>query len=322
MAKKTFILSDESLNAYGFWVSTEGIDTAQFERNPVMLWGHHRTWRGTDDEILPIGRWENVRKENGKLLADAVFDENDPFAKRIADKVEGNFLRMTSIGMVVVDTSADPVNMKPGQTREAIVKCRLREASIVDIGANDNALVLYDLNGELVNLSASSGDMPVQLLEPNGNFATQPLIHNSMKILALALGLKEDATEAEILQKMNDLKAEAAIAATLRTELDGLRATQITALVDAALAARKFTADKKEHFLSLGKSAGVDVLRSTLDCMQPEAKPLDGIRRETPGDGIKKFAELTADERMTLRNSNPEEYRRLYREEYGIDCKL
>ena len=60
----TFVLSDESVNSYGFVVLTEGIDTSAFERNPVMLYMHNR-----DGNV--IGRWENIRKEDKRLLGDA-----------------------------------------------------------------------------------------------------------------------------------------------------------------------------------------------------------------------------------------------------------
>jgi len=103
---KTFILTDESLNTYGFWLPLSGAQLDQFRRNPIMLWMHNRAWRGTKDDILPIGRWDNIRIEKGKLLADAFFDENDEFAAAIADKVENNILRMASCGIKVIERSS------------------------------------------------------------------------------------------------------------------------------------------------------------------------------------------------------------------------
>jgi ATP-dependent protease ClpP protease subunit len=155
----------------------------------------------------------------------------------------------------------------------------------------------------------------------HGNDPTKQINNNDMKMIALLLGLKEDATEAEILDKIREIQASAATAATLTSEINTIREGQITAMVDAALAQRKFTADKKEHFVSLGRTAGLEALRATLDCMQPELRPLDVLHQKT-GGAAKKFSELTADERETLRAQNPDEYKKLYKEEYGIDCKL
>lgn len=136
----TFILSDESINSYGTRILTAGIDLTLFKKNPIMLWMHSRAWRGDKDEVLPIGKWENIRIENGKLLADAVFDETDEFAKKIKSKVEQNILKMASIGINIIATSEDKNVIVQGQSRPTVIKCLITEASICDIGSNRNAL--------------------------------------------------------------------------------------------------------------------------------------------------------------------------------------
>jgi len=154
---KSFVLTDESLNSSGFWILTKGGDLKQFKKNPVMLWSHMRVWKGTEDEVLPIGRWENVRiSDDGALIADAVFDENDPFAVKIKNKVENGFLKAASVGIRVIETSSDTKYKKHGQTRETITKWKLVEASICDIGRNENALVFYDENDNVLELSGDS----------------------------------------------------------------------------------------------------------------------------------------------------------------------
>ena len=67
MNKQTFIVSDESLNSYGMVILTAGIDYADFARNPIMYYMHERS-KGV------VGRWENIRVEDNKLLMDAVFE--------------------------------------------------------------------------------------------------------------------------------------------------------------------------------------------------------------------------------------------------------
>ena len=60
MAKtRSFILTDESVNNYGFRLLLSGADLKQFKRNPVMFYNH-------DEWDPPIGRWENIRVEDGK----------------------------------------------------------------------------------------------------------------------------------------------------------------------------------------------------------------------------------------------------------------
>ena len=52
---KRIVISDESVNCYGTWISTAGMDISQYEKNPVLLWMH---WRG-----VIIGCIKDVKKE-------------------------------------------------------------------------------------------------------------------------------------------------------------------------------------------------------------------------------------------------------------------
>jgi HK97 family phage prohead protease len=127
MKAHTFLVSDETVNSYGFNILTSGIDTVNFLKNPIMLYMHERT------EV--IGRWENVKIEDGKLYADAVFDTNSAKGKEVADKVENGFLKAASIGFTY---NEDDI------VKGTLQKCLLIEISIVDVGSNPNALKLYN----------------------------------------------------------------------------------------------------------------------------------------------------------------------------------
>jgi len=59
-------------------------------------------------------------------------------------------LRAASVGLRMIEQSDDPKLLLPGQTRATVTKWRLREASIVGIGANRNSLRLYDENDNLL----------------------------------------------------------------------------------------------------------------------------------------------------------------------------
>ena len=105
--------------------------------------------------ILPIGRIDNLRVEGDSLIGTPVFDETDDFAKKIKAKWDGGFLRMVSAGLDPIETSTKPEFMLEGQKKATVTKSRLVEVSIVDIGANDDAIALYR-DGELINLSLNS----------------------------------------------------------------------------------------------------------------------------------------------------------------------
>jgi HK97 family phage prohead protease len=163
----TFIVSDESVNRYGFRVLTDGINTAEFEQNPVMFWNHRSDtdgWAEPEGERLPIGRWENIRKENGQLLADAVLDLDDELGAKVHRKVTEGVISAASIGFRIVATSNDAEAMEPGQTRETITESNLLEISIVDIPANAAAMKLRGADNQVVNLSADNMENIDELL--------------------------------------------------------------------------------------------------------------------------------------------------------------
>ena len=323
--KKTFVLSDESVNSYGFRVLTDGIALDNFKKNPVMLWNHTRTWTDRDNAMLPIGRWNNVRVEDGRLLADAEFDMDDPFAAKIARKVEKGILNMCSIGIVVVEDSEDPELLVKGQTRRTVTKCRLREASVVDIGANANAVVLYDTDGNIVELNADGGCAVALINQPKSQ-------EMDLKKIALQLGLPETATEAEVEARIAELNAgksdkteQPAEVQQLKDRITALEnekqqaeTARITELVDQAVADQRITADKKNHFVELGKKLGSAELKATLDCMSPAMKPTDFIGKGGAAPTVKKFSEMAESELKELREKDPAAYASLYEKEFGF----
>ncbi|OJV39319.1 MAG: hypothetical protein BGO29_07470 [Bacteroidales bacterium 36-12] len=195
---KTFVLHDESLNTQGFWMVTGGADLEQFKKNPIMLWNHNRSWADREDTLLPIGHWDNIRVEKDRILADAVFDSDD-FSQKIAQKVEAGTLRMASAGAIPVETSTDTGYIKQGQRYETVTKWRMREASIVDIGANNNSLALYDTEGNLIELSDASKNPLKELTIQNNNHMKEVFNH---------LKLADNATAQDVLGAIKPIEKE------------------------------------------------------------------------------------------------------------------
>jgi hypothetical protein len=312
--KKEVVISNSKLNAYGFRVLTEGIDTSQYARNPILLWMHNRPFRGTTDEVLPIGRVENLRVEGDNLIGTPVFDEQDEFAQKIAAKWEAGILKMVSAGLDVIELSDDPAVLVQGQRRSTVTRSKLVEVSIVDIGANDDALVLFR-DGKTISLSAGNS----QELEFM-NLSNNQTKDAKMKELALQLGLPENATEQEIAAAIAKLQADAAQTAQLKKDAEQAAEKAIETAVDNAIQLRKITADKKDHFVALGKKVGLESLNETLQLMQPAARPTDKIHQENANAGqFTKLSEVPVDQLETLRKDNFAEYAKLYKAEYGIE---
>ena len=325
------IISTSRLNSYGSRVITAGIDIGQYSKNPVLLWMHRRSF--SSGSPLPIGRVENLHFDGDALKGTPVFDINDPFAKQIADKWEGGFLKMCSAGLDIVETSIDPLHLLPGQTRATVLRSKLTEVSIVDIGSNDDALQLSN-SGRLLTLAAGEACEALPLLElnkpekeDNAN-GEQPVasINNNYKermkkeTLQL-LGLAEDATEEQVHSAVQLLKQSA-------DKAQSMELAAITAAVDQAVKDKRITEAKRDHFIQLGKSVGVQQLTETLECMKPASKPIDMINQQPGSNGapagaehqtFAKLSEVPTDKIEALKKEQPAEYARLYKAEYGID---
>ena len=202
---KRIILSDSSLNRYGYRVLTEGIDYAAFEKNPILLYMHFR------DEGSPfwgtykaIGHWKDIQVEDGVLSAEPVFDQVDELSKTIAAKFEAGTFNAASIGIRILATSSEKEFLVPGQTRETVTKCELMEASIVDIPAN--AVRLYDRDTSAC-LAVGMENAAVPLLRQN---PTAMNLKAKWKTVLAFLGIGEDKAEATQLsdEQMESLNAE------------------------------------------------------------------------------------------------------------------
>lgn len=326
MAKEV-IISTSGLNCYGGRVLTSGIDLTQFQKNPLLLWMHRRSF---DRDAMPIGRIDNLRTDGDRLIGTPVFDQNDEFAKKIESKWENGFLRMASAGIEIIETSDAPEHLLQGQTRRTITRCRLEEVSIVDMGGNDEALQLYDRSGKVLKLAAGEDNDALPLLAPEkkddpsgtapdgkADNQTNKLTQSMNKEFLQLLGLSETATEQEVVGALRLLKEKA-------DKVETLQLASITAVVDGAIAEKRITADKKEHFVNIGKAAGIDSLRETLSLMQPVRKPTEVILQiDAPRDDepktYAKLSDVPAAELEKLREEKPQDYERLYKAEYGHD---
>lgn len=123
----------------------------------------------------------------------------------------------------------------------------------------------------------------------------------------------------EILQLLGVATENDALAAikALQEQNAALNLARITDAVDAAVAEKRITADKKEHFISLGKQSGVETLRTTLSMFAPAQKPTDVINANGKQTVTLKWEDCDAAQLETLRKENREEYIRLFKEHYG-----
>lgn len=260
---KTFILSDGSLNTKRLIIPTKAIDTKTFQSNPVMLYMH--------DRKNVIGRWENLRIESEKLMADPVFDTEDAFAKGIATKVAKGFLKAASIG--VRDVQGYETKLEDGSTAIMVTYCELCEVSIVSVPANRSALTLYDKNNEpILGDAIELADFPA--IKPLTNSHTEM----DIKKIAKQFGLPETATEeqvnvalADAAKAMNDLVA-------LQTATKNAQKAKAVTLCDAAIADGRLPKESKDTFLNLA-DRDFDLFEATLSAIPKTVTLADIVKK-------------------------------------------
>lgn len=330
---KRIVISDESINSYGFWVMTDGIDLSAFLKNPVMLWNHNRGGLGVTSDQLPIGIWKDLRIENGPstgsgpvLTGEPVFDENDEFAVKIKQKYESGILNACSIGFAPLEWSDAPEMLKEGQKVATVTRCRLLEISICDIPSNANAtVVLYDDDNKVINLS----DLP--------NKAIGPKINNNMpKEIALKLGLDENASPQACVNAIDELKSEIASHEATRQNLDQenrqlkqrLKAIddaeaeaqkqEVVSLLDDAVKSGRIDAKARPQFEKLFE-LDHEAAKTALAAL-PERKPMEAKPAGTGDGDLCKMSwdELDKSDRLLeLKTKFPDIYQQKFNEKFN-----
>ncbi len=302
-----FVINDENtINAYGYRVLTNGIDTEQYMRNPIVLYMHTRGNKGNE----VIGSVVQLEKKNGQLIAEVEFDTEDEFAKKIAGKVERGFIKMASIGADVIATSSEKTDVLPGQIFETVTKSKLVELSIVDIGANDNAL----------KLNKDKNRMKLKRLKLNDM---------SIKTIALALGMSEDAKESVVLQKVQEIKlakekAEQRVAELEKKQKD-TETAEATSLVDKAIELglipealktsqlNAFESDFDNQKVTLSKLIEAKEKENDLNGKNETIKTITLSKSDKKGVTLSfDYLQKNAPEKLReIRNNQPDEYARL-----------
>lgn len=306
-------ISNDALNSYGTRVLTAGMSVEQYCRNPVLLYMHERG--------QVIGYVKDLKVEGSEVTGELVFDEATDLSRRCKKQFEFGSLRMVSAGIDILELSDEPRYLVQGQTSPTITKSKLFEVSLVDIGANDDAIVMMR-NGRQITLGRD-GERPLPML--NNNQKNKKEMEN--KAIALQLGLPETATEAEIAEKIGEFKAAKTQNEQLQKENESLQLATVTSIVQKAIDEKRITLEKKDVFVSLGKEIGVEKLQSIFSAMSPQVKlsavlGQHGTAKESQKAAYAKLSEVPADQLLSLRENQPEEYMRLYKAEYGIECKI
>jgi len=146
-----FVLSDGTVDRYGDIVEPEGWDLRNFKKNPIALFGHSNSF--------PIGRWENLRVEGGKLIGRLVLAAKGTSERidELRSLLEQGILRAVSVGFRPI--KSEPIDAKQPWGAQRYTKQELLECSLVSVPANPAAIQLAkSLNVSQDTLSLAFGE--------------------------------------------------------------------------------------------------------------------------------------------------------------------
>jgi len=146
--KVPVILSDETEVVRYNWQDGKyyltllhGDENVNLDRKDILsLFINHNTYE------LPIGKFEDVRLEDGKLKAMAVFDSDDDESMKIFKKLSKGFLQSFSVGIDIITKVLS--KEEDGVKYYDVTKWALNEASVVGIPAIPNAQTGMDKEKE------------------------------------------------------------------------------------------------------------------------------------------------------------------------------
>jgi hypothetical protein len=194
-----------------------------------------------------IGRWDNLRVDGTKLLADEIFDTEDPEAMILSGKVDRGFLKGASMGISIKD--AELKNFPGLGLVPAVTKWELMEASLAPVPSGQTCLRLYNDKGELITSKEAIKLSIDSIINKNDN-----LLMDKIMLTAEAATCLSVSKEIDITALNAAIMALAASRDEAVTELKNHNETRAKELVEGAIKEGRLTAEKRESFEKLAIS--------------------------------------------------------------------
>lgn len=142
---KRFRVSTPDKDRHRTRISPEGIDTSNYEKNPIFLWAHdgYGGWE-TPNIFHVLGRVVDFTKTRRAFDVDAEFlsGEVNGLAEIALGMVNAKALNAVSIGFIPKEIVFEKDSDGSDRDVPHITKCELLEVSLVPIPSNPNALEL------------------------------------------------------------------------------------------------------------------------------------------------------------------------------------
>ncbi len=322
-----FVLSDSSVNVYGFRLVTSGYLIEEFLKNPIGYYGHEQ-----EDGVLV--RWDEVRIDGDRILGKPVVNLEHPRGERTVTEIEEGFLNAASLGnIVVLEFHAE----ESGNGQEDVVvvdKWYNKECSLVDNPGNREAFrtELADSDGSIITVQDLMGRSGVagsrrksksdEIAEPriaDGGFKKVELTLTNEVLEMLDLGDVHD--EGNIVRRLREMKESGN---KLRLEIDAankqVRMNEVKEILERGLNDGRLTqaakAELELHFTdnpeALGKLVG------SFPVYQSIAERLGKIPDEIRDLSDMSYDELDkADKLVLLLEKAPGLYKEKYQRKFG-----
>jgi len=325
---KQFVITTETKNSLGFRVRTAGIELADYNNNPLMLWMHQRPKGTSKEEVLPIGNMLDVTLKENKLFGTPAFDATDDFAVKLYDKVENGTLRMLSAGLLPLSWSKDADGDIWLETS------KLKEVSLVDIGSNSEALAvtLYDESDRMITLSLEE---ITNNLKPEIDMKLIQLNADVLPLLKLADGATAEdvqtaignlitlaeTKEQEVLKLTNERNDfETKLDAEVKKSIDARNLTLVTLAADE----NKFVKGEIPNWLKLAE-ADYEGTKKVLDGMTGQKKVADQLTgdEKLSNEFVKlSWSELEAKNMLlTLKDKDFPLFKEKFKAEFNVEYK-
>ena len=320
---RQYVLSDSTVNEYGFRLLTSGYQLESFQKNPIGYYMHRR-----EDGIAV--KWDDLKIDNDQVVGIPVINLSNERGEQTCNEAENGFLNAASVGhIVVLEYSMDKEMMLPGQTGPTITKWYNKECSLVDIPGNRNALtVLYDAQENELNLADLNINPPL----------IRVLRQDTLKELCATLHLAPETDEQTLNTNLQDLVARAE---NLELENKVLRSdkydlqqqieeinkvrtrNETTALLERALEDKKITIELRDKLASdyAANPEGLKVLLAAMPAYQSiaallKSKQQEGSEAQWQWDDYEK-KDPTGKKLKELRANDPIKYRELFEKKFN-----
>lgn len=149
-----FRASTPAIDRHGTIVKPDGIDTTNYDKNPVFLWAHdgYDTFAGPPSMDSVIGRVPSHEKAENyfDIVAEFAPYEVNPYGEKALRMVRAGFLNAVSIGFYPLEEGQLIVD---GKNIPAYLRSELLENSLVPIPANPDALHISNALDQILGLA-------------------------------------------------------------------------------------------------------------------------------------------------------------------------